>query len=237
MPVLLYAAIGFYSWTAAYWVLQWFRLAAMRILCCIYEGAYIACAGTTDAQFLQKHGEVTASPQISNPGRRVWEIEMIESATDNWLSLAVHPCSWDPTFLLLRQWLVHWSLVTTLSADGSEGSLIHEGDAGATNTNLTISDTPWAGEFCFAYEGFTQLNHQASFSTIIIIILIHLLYHTTMARSRESVLPQSTMHFCVITMTHKWNSTSQHQPLHQNNYANLVCASALNLYLGLVVPL
>lgn len=54
---------------------------------------------------------------------------MIESATDNWLSLAVHPCSWDPTFLLLWQWLVHWSLATTLSADGSEGSLIHEGDA------------------------------------------------------------------------------------------------------------
>lgn len=156
-----------------------------------------------------------------------WQLVVISSTP---LFLGSH-------ILLLWQWLVHWSLVTTLSADGSEGSLIHEGDAGATNTNLTISDTPWAGEFCFAYEGFTQLNHQASFSTIIIIILIHLLYHTTMARSRESVLPQSTMHFCVITMTHKWNSTSQHQPLHQNNYANLVCASALNLYLGLVVPL
>ena len=34
-----------------------------------YEATYIAYVGTTDAQLLQEHGEVTTRPQVCNPER------------------------------------------------------------------------------------------------------------------------------------------------------------------------
>ena len=34
-----------------------------------YEATYIVYVGTTDAQLLQEHGEVTTRPQVCNPGR------------------------------------------------------------------------------------------------------------------------------------------------------------------------